>query len=273
MRFENLTDVHTRRNAERVENDFHGRAVRHVRHVFLGNDTRDDTLVAVAACHFVADGQLALHRDIGFYEFDDAWRQLIALLELGDALVRDFAEDVNLARGHLFDFVNLLDEKRVFVVETQPLQVAGRDFFEDVAIEFRALREQALVGALVVKVSHQLLSTEQVVQSLQALVGENADFVAEVLFELGDLTGFDGLVAFVFFRTLAAEDFHVNDGALNARRAVERGVANVAGFFAEDGAKKFFFRRERGFTLRSHLADEDVAGLHGGADADYAAFV
>ena len=35
VRFENLSDVHTRRNAERIQNDFHRRAVRHVRHVFL----------------------------------------------------------------------------------------------------------------------------------------------------------------------------------------------------------------------------------------------
>ena len=28
VRFENLSDVHTRRNAERIENDFHGSAIR-----------------------------------------------------------------------------------------------------------------------------------------------------------------------------------------------------------------------------------------------------
>ena len=84
---------------------------------------------------------------------------------------------------------------------------------------------------------------------------------------------FDGLVTLVLFRALAAEDLHVDDGALDARRAVERSVANVAGLFAEDRAQQLFFRRQRGFALRRHLADEDVAGLDGGADADHAAFV
>ena len=96
-------------------------------------------------------------------------------------------------------------------------------------------------------------------KALQALVGEDADFVGEVPLEFEDLRGFDGLVAFVFFRALAAEDLDVDDGALDARRAVERSVAHVAGFFAEDGAQQFFFRRQRGFALGGDLADQDVA--------------
>ena len=95
----------------------------------------------------------------------------------------------------------------------------------------------------------------------------------KVPFEPEDLRGFDGLVAFVFFRALAAEDLHVDDGALDARRAVEGSVANVAGLFAEDRAQQFFFRRERGFALGRDLADQDVSRPHGRADADHAAFV
>ena len=110
-------------------------------------------------------------------------------------------------------------------------------------------------------------------QALEALVGENADFVGEVAFQLEDLRGFDGLVALVFFSTLAGEDLDVDDGAFDARRAIERSVANVAGLFAEDGAEQFLFRRQRGFALGGYLADEDVARLHDRADADDAAFV
>ena len=110
-------------------------------------------------------------------------------------------------------------------------------------------------------------------EALQALVGEDADFVRQVLFELEHLRGLDGLVAFVLFRALAAEDLHVHDGALDARRAVEGSVANVAGLFAEDGAQQFFFRRQRGFALGCDLADQDVSGPDGRADADHAAFV
>src|SRR3984893_3826544 len=63
MRFQNLPDVHTRRNAQRIQNDLDGSAIGKVRHVFLRHDARDDALVAVTAGHLVADGQLALHGD------------------------------------------------------------------------------------------------------------------------------------------------------------------------------------------------------------------
>ncbi len=82
---------------------------------------------------------------------------------------------------------------------------------------------------------------------------------------------FDGLGALVLFLALAGEDLHVHDHALDARRAVERSVANVAGLFAEDGAQQFFFRRELGLALGRDLADQDVALLDRGADADHAA--
>ena len=52
-----------------------------------------------------------------------------------------------------------------------------------------------------------------------------------------------------------------------------RGVANVGGLFAEDGAQQLFFRRHRAFALRRDLADQDVARLHFGADIDDAGFV
>ena len=54
---------------------------------------------------------------------------------------------------------------------------------------------------------------------------------------------------------------------------VERGVAHVAGLFAEDGAQQLLFRSELGFALGRDLAHQDVAGLDGGADADDAALV
>ena len=116
-------------------------------------------------------------------------------------------------------------------------------------------------------------AAEQIRQALEALIREDADFVGEVLLELEDLRGFDGLVTLVFFAALAGEDFDVDDGAFDARRAVERSVANVAGFFAEDGAQQFFFRRQRGFALGRNFADQDVAWLDDGADANDAAFI
>ena len=67
--------------------------------------------------------------------------------------------------------------------------------------------------------------------------------------------------------------FTPDDDALDARRTDERGVADVASLFAEDGAQELLFRRELRFALRRHLAHQDVARLHVGADADDAALV
>src|SRR5216684_8165544 len=127
VRLQNLTDVHTRRNAERIENDLDRSAVRHVRHVFLRHDAGDDTLVAMAAGHLVADGELALHGDVGLDQLDDARGQLVAFPELFLALLGDLAQHVDLPRSHLLDFFDLLDEERVLFIELQALQVARGD--------------------------------------------------------------------------------------------------------------------------------------------------
>src|SRR5216684_7849722 len=123
------------------------------------------------------------------------------------------------------------------------------------------------------QVGLQDLVAEEIREALEALVGQNADFVRKVLLQLEDLRGFNGLVALVLFSALAGEDLDVDDSALNAGRAVERSVANVAGFFAEDGAQQLFFRGKSGLALGRDLADQDVAGLHDRADANDAAFV
>src|SRR5437667_433878 len=273
VRLEYLSNVHTRRNAERIDNDLHRSAVRHVRHVFLRHDAGDNALVAVAAGHLVADGKLALHGDVGLDQLDDARGQLIALLEFVLALLGDLAEHVDLARGHLLDFLDLLDEQRVLFIELQTLEVARGDFLDDLACEFDALGQQPLVGLLVVQVGLENFSAEKIREALEALIREDADFVGQVLLQLEDLRGFDGLVALVLFSALAGKDLDVHDGALDARRAVQRSVANIAGLFAEDGAEQFFFRRERGFALGRNLADKNVTRLHDGADADDSAFV
>ena len=70
------------------------------------------------------------------------------------------------------------------------------------------------------QVGRENFAAEQIREALEALIREDADFVSEVLLELEDLSGFDGLVALVFFAALASEDFDVDDGAFDARRAV-----------------------------------------------------
>ena len=86
---EDLADVHAGGDAQRVEDDVHRAAVLQVGHVLLGQDPRDDALVAVAAGHLVAHRQLALDGDVDLDHLDDARRQLVALLEAADLLAEE----------------------------------------------------------------------------------------------------------------------------------------------------------------------------------------
>jgi len=113
-------------------------------------------------------------------------------------------------------------------------------FFDQFTRKLGTLGQQALVGLFIGKSACRILPPSKSERPLEALVGQNADFIGQVALEFENLRGFNGLVALVFFSTLASEDFDVDDGAFNARRAVEGRIANVAGFFAEDGAQQFF---------------------------------
>ena len=108
---------------------------------------------------------------------------------------------------------------------------------------------------------------------LVAGVGDDPDLILDVPVHPLDLALFDRLRAEVFVDALAREDLHVDDGAFDARRRLERGVADVAGLLTEDGAEQLLFGSELGLAFRRDFADEDVALLDGRADADDAALV
>jgi hypothetical protein len=68
VRLEDLPDVHAARDAERVEHDVDRPAVLEERHVLLGHDLRDHTLVPVTAGELVALRDLALLGDVHPHE-------------------------------------------------------------------------------------------------------------------------------------------------------------------------------------------------------------
>src|SRR4051794_2129999 len=80
MRLEDLADVHAARHAERVEQDVDGAPVLEERHVLLGDDLRDDALVAVASGELVALGDLALLRDVDADELVHARAKVVAVV-------------------------------------------------------------------------------------------------------------------------------------------------------------------------------------------------
>ena len=172
----------------------------------------------MASGHLVADRKLALHGDVNLHQLDHARWQLVALLQLLDLLFYDLAQHVDLARGHLFDLVDLLVDARVLVGVLDAFQVAGGDALDGLAIEDGPLADEFLVGLLVVQVRLHFLVAKDIFQTLQALVGQNADLVSQVLFQPLDLQTFDMLGALVLFLSLAREDLHVHHGAFDTRR-------------------------------------------------------
>ncbi len=139
MRLEDLSDVHTRRHAQRVQNDLDRCSIRKVRHVFFGQNARDHALVAVAPGHLVADTQLALHRDVYLHHLDYARAEFVAFGHLADLLVGDLAQHVDLPRRHLLDLIDLLIHPWIFVRVANALQIASRDEFNHVAVKNLAL--------------------------------------------------------------------------------------------------------------------------------------
>jgi hypothetical protein len=71
----------------------------------------------------------------------------------------------------------------------------------------------------------------------------------------------------------ARERLDVDDDAALAVRHLQRGVADLARLLLEDRADQLLLGRQLGLALRRDLADQQVAGLHLGADADDAAVV
>ena len=101
---------------------------------------------------------------------------------------------------------------------------------------------------------------EERLDLLLRLRADDADLVVGVLREAADLLVEDllGPDVLLLLLVLAREDLHLHDDALDARGALERGVAHVAGLLAEDRAEELLLGRELRLALRRDLADEDV---------------
>ena len=256
MGFENLPDVHSAGNAERVQDDLDRRAVGQVRQILLRQDPRDHALVAVAAGHLVSDLKLALHGDVDLDQLDDARRQLVALLQQLDALLVDVVQDLDVRVGLAIDQLHASAE--LLLGERQAEDFLAGQRLQGFARDALALVEHLLAGAGLDRRGHHL-PEQQIVDLLVALLGEDPHLVAGVLLEPVDLLVLDLLGANVLLDSLAGEDLDVDDRAFDARRHLERGVADVAGLLAEDRPQQLLFRGQLGLALRRHLADQDVA--------------
>ena len=80
MDLQHLSDIHTGRYAQRVQNDVERTSVRQKRHILYRKHAGNNTLVTMAACHLIAYGDLTLLSDIDADSLVHTGSQLIAVL-------------------------------------------------------------------------------------------------------------------------------------------------------------------------------------------------
>ncbi len=264
MRLQDLADVHPPRHAERVQHEVDRRAVLQERHVLDRHHAADHALVAVPARHLVARLQLALHRDEDLDHLHHAGRQLVAALQLLDlaleALLQALDRGVELALQRL----DLGHRRVVLHGDLAPGRLGDsvEHLVGDAPPAFTPLKPPEALRpksrSLRRRVEGPLLDRLLVV----AVLGQPLD--------LGAL---DRHGALVLVHAAAGEHAHLDDRAGHARRQPQRGVAHVGRLLAEDRAEQLLLRRHRALALRRHLADQDVARVHLGADVNDARLV
>ena len=111
VHFQNLTQVHTGRNAQGVQHDLQGSTVGQEGHILFTQDAGNNTLVTVTACHLIADGNLTLLGDVDADHFVDAGGELVLVLAGEDLDINnDAAFAVGNAQGGIPDFTGFFTE-------------------------------------------------------------------------------------------------------------------------------------------------------------------
>ena len=80
MDLQDLTDVHSGRNAQRVQHDIQRTSVRQERHILHRKDAGYAALVSVTSGHLIADGDFSLLGNVDADRLVHARRQLVAVL-------------------------------------------------------------------------------------------------------------------------------------------------------------------------------------------------
>ncbi len=111
VNFQHLTDIHTSRNTERIQDDIHRRAIFKERHVFHRDDLGNNTLITMTACHFITRGDLAALGNRDTHHHIHTGREIRILFAGEDFDIHDLAAlAMRHAQGGIFHIAGFLTE-------------------------------------------------------------------------------------------------------------------------------------------------------------------
>ena len=262
--FKNLTNVHTGRNAQRVQTEVNRCTVCEERHVFHRYNLGNNTFVPVTARHLVARLQLTLHRDKDFDHLHHARWQIVAATDFLDLVFKARVQSTFLC---FVLFVQRFNDLCVaFVLQSQlpPLTAGqhGEQIFCDLRVRLDAFRA-----------FHSNFADDQIAQTGVDVAIQDRQLVVTVTRQCFHFLAFDLQRTFVFFNAVAVEDTHFDNSTEVTWLHAQRCVANIRRLLAKDGAQKLFFWRHWAFALRRDLTDQNVARLHVRTDVNDARLV
>src|SRR5690625_766698 len=265
--FKHLTHVHSRRYAQRVQNNIHRGAIRHVRHVFHRRDLGHYTLVPVAAGHLVTGLQATLDGQVNLDHLEYAGRQLVTL---GQLLALFLEGDVELVALLLQRFLGMLKNNGMFFVsktDIEPHPAIGiRQIIQILASDLGTLGQLARTAV-------DFLANQEFADTVEDVIFDNAQLVIQIQTIAAQFVVNDRLGPLVALNAFTREDLYVDDRADHAGGHAQRRVLDVGRLLAKDGAQQFFFRRKLGFALGRDFSDQNVVGAHFRTDIDNARIV
>ena len=264
MGFQDLSHIHARRHAKRVQHQINRGAIFQEGHVFHRHNAADHTLIPMAAGHLVTWLKLALHRDEDLHHLHHARRQFIAALHFFDLtlkpLLQLFDRSIEFAlHGFNFGHCGIIRDR-----DLPPCRLGEfiQHFIGDDRAGFNRLEAASRLAV------QQAFTQARIERTLLDRL-----FIVAVLRQAFNFRTLDRHRALILVDAAAGEDAHINNSASNARRQLQRCVTHIGSLFTEDRTQQLFFRRHRAFALWRHLAHQNIARIHLGTDIDNAGFV
>ena len=249
MSFKNLTNVHSRRNTERIEHDINWLALFIVGHVFNRLDHRDNTLVTVTASHLVTRLDTTLNGEVDLHCLEYTRRKVITALQLATLLFETLVEvgatisQLSLSSG------NLVVEFGSFHTDAKP--VFGAVFSNRFGSQNTTFLETSCFN--------HFTANQRTKQTSERGIFYNAVLVIQILAVLIQLCTLDIQRALIFFQTVTSKHLNINNCSFDAGGHTQRSVFYVRRLLAEDCTQKLFFRSKLGLALRRYLANQNIA--------------